>query len=360
MTQQDERPMMEVKRIAIILHEGADLLDIAGPAGVFHCAGRHFVLIGASGRVTYQLDYLSPDGGLCRTRQELPVGSRPLSEADPADYDTVIVVGGLVGDRDCPASLIDWLCRCHGVVRRIGSVCVGAFILARAGLLDGRRAATHWEDCGDLAARFPRVEVDPDAIFVEDRGIWTGAGVTAGIDMALAMVEQDHGHDLALLVARRQVVFLKRPGGQSQFSSHLECKKQEGPLAPLLQWIVENPAEDLRVEALAERANMSLRSFHRWFDSATGMSPAEWVEGARLEVAKRLLEQTGKRLDQVARESGFGGYERMRRTFARRLGIAPSDYRERFSRPLPQYENAIDLARLTDIYGAIGGLATIQ
>ena len=122
MTQQDERPMMEVKRIAIILHEGADLLDIAGPAGVFHCAGRHFVLIGASGRVTYQLDYLSPDGGLCRTRQELPVGSRPLSEADPADYDTVIVVGGLVGDRDCPASLIDWLCRCQGVVRRIGSV----------------------------------------------------------------------------------------------------------------------------------------------------------------------------------------------------------------------------------------------
>lgn len=360
MTAEGDRPRMAVKRIAIILQAGADLLDIAGPAGVFHCAGRHFVWIGASDRLVYQLVYLSPDGGMVKTRQELVVETTPLGDCEPADFDTVIVVGGIVDERETPELVIEWLRRCEGKVRRIGSVCVGAFILARAGLLDGRRSTTHWEDCEALAKRFPATLVNPDAIYTEDEGIWTGAGVSAGIDMALAMVEQDHGHELALLVARRQVVFLKRPGGQSQFSSQLECQRLDGPLAPLLQWIVENPSEDLRVEMLAERANMSLRSFYRWFVEAAGMPPADWVENARLEVAKRLLEQTHDRLDQVARHSGFGSYERMRRTFGRRLGIAPSDYRSRFSRPLPRYENAIDISRLTDIYGSVGGFAAIQ
>ncbi|MGI8705118.1 MAG: GlxA family transcriptional regulator [Sphingomicrobium sp.] len=360
MTEDRDRKRMPVKRVGLVLQDGADLLDLAGPAGVFHCAGRHFVWIGASAKVTYHLDYLSPGGGMVRTRQELPVGTSLLGDADPADYDTIIVVGGLVDDRDCPDAVFDWLRRCRGVVRRIGSVCVGAFILAKAGLLDGRRATTHWEDCDDLAARFPNVHVEPDAIYTEDHGIWTGAGVSAGIDMALAMVEQDHGHELALLVARRQVVFLKRPGGQSQFSTQLECQQRERPLAPLLQWIVENPTADLRAEALADRANMSLRSFYRWFVATAGTSPADWVENVRMEVAKRLLEQTGNRLDQVARDSGFGSYERMRRTFARRLGVPPSDYRARFSRPLPRYENAIDLSRLTDIYGSIAGLTAIH
>lgn len=356
----DNRPTMPLIRVGIILHDGADLLDIAGPASVFHCAGRHFVWIGASDRVTYRIDYLSPGGGAARTRQELVVNASPLEDADPADYDTVIVVGGIVHHRDCPPIVFDWLRRCEGVVRRIGSVCVGAFVLAHAGLLDGRRATTHWEDCDDLIAQYPDVLVEPDSIFTEDRGIWTGAGVSAGIDMALAMVEQDHGHELALLVARRQVVFLKRPGGQSQFSSQLECQRLDRPLAPLLKYIVENPTADLRAEALAERANMSLRSLYRWFVATAGMPPADWVENARLEVAKRLLEQTRDRLDQVARHSGFGSYERMRRTFARRLGISPSDYRERFSRPLPSLDNAIDLSRLTDIYGPVGGLAAIN
>ncbi len=360
MTEDRDRPKMQVMRIGIILQRGADLLDIAGPAGVFHCAGRHFVWIGASDKVTYDLNYLSPDGGMVKTRQELVIETSPLGKARPKDYDTVIVVGGVVDERECDEAVFEWLRRCQGIVRRIGSVCVGAFILARAGLLDGRRATTHWEDCDDLAARYPEVRVEPDAIYTEDEGIWTGAGVSAGIDMALAMVEQDHGHELALLVARRQVVFLKRPGGQSQFSSQLECQRRESPLAPLLQWIVENPTADLRAEALAERANMSLRSFYRWFVVASGASPAEWVENARLEVAKRLLEQTCNRLDQIARDSGFGSYERMRRTFARRLGIAPSEYRARFSRPLPRHENAIDISRLTDIYGSIGGYTAIQ
>lgn len=353
-----ERPA--VKRIGIILQPGADLVDIAGPAGVFHCAGRHFVWIGASDVVTYQLDYLSPTGGAVKTRQELVVESAPLATAEPADYDTVIVVGGIIDERETPEIVFDWLRRCHGVVRRIGSVCIGAFILARAGLLDGRRATTHWEDCDELAVRFPQVCLEPDSIYTEDGGIWTGAGVSAGIDMALAMVEQDHGHELALLVARRQVVFLQRPGGQSQFSSQLESQCRDRPLAPLLQWIVENPTADLRAEALADRANMSLRSFYRWFVAAAGMPPADWVENARLEVAKRLLEQTGHRLDQVARHSGFQSYERMRRTFARRLGIAPSVYRERFSLPMERRHNGIDLSLLTSVYGPIGGPASLQ
>jgi transcriptional regulator GlxA family with amidase domain len=354
------RPTMTVIRVGIILNRGADLLDVAGPAGVFHCAGRHFVWIGASDKVTYQIDYLSAEGGIVPTRQGLPVVTGPLGEAKPADYDTIVVVGGIVDDRDCPAAVIGWLRRCRGVVRRISSVCVGAFILARAGLLDGRRATTHWEDCDALAERFPLVRVEPDAIFTEDEGIWTGAGVSAGIDLALAMVEQDHGRDLALLVARRQVVFLQRPGGQSQFSSQLECQRRDRPLAPLLQWIVENPTADLRAETLAARSNMSLRSFYRWFVATAGAPPADWVENARLEVAKRLLEQTGDRLDQVARHSGFASYERMRRTFARRLGIAPSDYRARFARPSPHMANGIDLSRLTDIYGPVAGMTSLQ
>lgn len=185
---------MPIMRIGIVLQHGSDLLDIAGPAGVFHCAGRHFVWIGASDTVTYQIDYLSPEGGMVRTRQELVVASAALGDAEPADYDTVIVVGGIVDERETPDIVFDWLRRCVGAVRRIGSVCVGSFILARAGLLDGRKATTHWEDCEDLAARFPRVQVHPDAIFTEDEGIWTGAGVSAGIDMALAMVEQDPRH----------------------------------------------------------------------------------------------------------------------------------------------------------------------
>lgn len=354
------RSRMPIKRIGFVLGDGADLLDVAGAAGVFHCAGRHFVWIGASDRVTYQLDYLSAEGGLLRTCQELPVGTRPLAEADPADYDTVIAVGGMRVGKQAPRDLIDWLRACRGRVRRIGSVCVGAFTLAQAGLLDGRRATTHWEDCAELAADYPAVDVEPDAIYVEDDGVWTGAGVTAGIDMALAMVEEDHGHEVALLVARRLVVFLKRSGGQSQFSSHLRSQSAERPLAPLLQWIIENPTADLRAEALAERANMSLRNFYRWFVSMAGTSPAEWVEGARVEVAKRILEQTDMKLDQVARHAGFGSYQRLRRTFARRVGIAPSDYRERFARPRPRLQNPLDFGRFAEIYGPIGGRATIQ
>ena len=227
-------------------------------------------------------------------------------------------------------------------------------MLAVAGLLEGRRAATHWAYCDLLQATFPHIRVDRDSIFVEDGGIWTSAGVTSGMDMALAMVEEDHGRELALLVARMLVVFLKRPGGQSQFSMPLQSQSVEGPLAPLLHWIIEHPDADLRTETLSERAHMSLRNFYRAFESATGSSPADWVEETRMQIAKRLLEQTAQHVDQVARKAGFLSYERMRRTFARRIGVTPAAYRARFARPQPG-ERDLDL-----LAGTLGTGETFQ
>jgi len=214
----------------------------------------------------------------------------------------------------------------------VASVCCGAFILAGAGLLDGHRATTHWEDCGHLQESFADVDVRPDSIYMQDGNLWTSAGITSGIDMALAMVEEDYGHALALLVARNLVVFMKRPGGQSQFSAPLQSQSIEGPLGSVLGWIVENPCEDLRTEKLAERANMSLRNFFRAFEAATGTSPADWVEMARTEVAKRFLEDGAEKVEQVAYKSGFSGYEQMRKAFARRVGASPTEYRSRFAR----------------------------
>jgi transcriptional regulator GlxA family with amidase domain len=319
------------RRIAIVLPVDTDLIDIAGPACVFSSAARCLVNAGKATAPPYILEYLSVSGGAVGTRQGLTLDTRALGGADAADYDTIIVTGG---DADPRPSLVDiatWLACAWPHVRRIASVCTGAFFLAHAGLLKGKRATTHWMDCGRLAQQFRSISVDGDAIFVEDEGVWTSAGATAGIDMALAMVEQDHGHDLAMTVARMQVVFLKRHGGQSQYSLHLQSQQTEGPLAPLLQWIVAHPDADLTIEALADRAHMSLRNFYRCFEVTTGQKPAAWVEGVRIENAKRLLGQTVLQAEQIALKSGFGGYERMRRAFTRRLGISPLAYRGRFA-----------------------------
>lgn len=299
---------------------------------MFSSAARCLISTGKAAEPLYAMDYLSMPGGPVGTRQGLVLDTRALDEVGPAYYDTIIVTGG---DADHPRpgriDIAPWLAQARPRVRRIASVCTGAFFLAGAGLLDGRRATTHWTDCGRLARQFQSTTVDSDAIFTEDDGVWTSAGATAGIDMALAMVEQDHGHDLAMMVARMQVVFLKRHGGQSQYSVHLQAQEVEGPLAPLLQWIVAHPCADLTIEALAGRAHMSLRNFYRCFEAATGQSPAAWVEGVRTEAAKRLLSQTDHQAAQVALATGFGCYERMRRVFVRRLGVSPLTYRKRFS-----------------------------
>lgn len=322
----------QLKRIAMVLFDGCDLLDFAGPTGAFHSAARHLIRTAQASELLYIVEPMSIDGGGVRTLQNVVVETSRAPELSGGEFDTIMVTGGLIDHRSCDPRLLDWLKRNHSKVRRVASVCCGAFILAGAGLLEGRRATTHWEDSAHLQESFADTEVRPDSIYVQDGNVWTSAGITSGIDMALAMIEEDYGHALALLVARNLVVFIKRPGGQSQFSAPLQSQTIEGPLSAILGWIVDNPSEDLRTEKLAERANMSLRNFFRAFEAATGTSPADWVEMSRMEIAKRFLEQGAEKVEQVAYKSGFSGYEQMRKVFARRMGVSPKQYRARFGR----------------------------
>lgn len=313
--------------IGFLVYEACDLFDIAGPAEVFRFVENR--LAARPNDPVPRAYYFSPEGGVITTAQGLPVVTRPISDIDGCNLDTLIVVGSFNADRTSDPRLVACVARIRGSLRRIASVCCGAFLLARAGVLNGRRAVTHWQDCEALARDFPEITVDPGCIFVEDHGVWTSAGITAGVDMALAMVEQDYGPEMAMSVARVMVVFLKRPGGQSQVSMTLQSQEPTGQIRDLLKWILENPGEDLRAEALAERVHMSLRNFYRAFEEATGTTPADWVEGVRMEVAKRLLEQTNGLAEQIAFKSGFASYEQMRRTFVKRVGSSPLAYRNR-------------------------------
>jgi transcriptional regulator GlxA family with amidase domain len=213
----------------------------------------------------------------------------------------------------------------------VASVCTGAFLLAASGLLDGRRAVTHWRSCDRLRERHPTVCVEEDRIYVRDGKVWTSAGVTAGIDLALALVEEDLGRDLALAVARHLVVFLKRPGGQSQFSTMLAAQSAGDPFARLHQWMAAHLDADLRVERLAEAAGMSPRNFARVYVQRMGRTPAKAAEAMRIEAARRALEEGGASIEVVARRCGFGDEERLRRSFLRRLGVGPRAYRTRFA-----------------------------
>jgi transcriptional regulator GlxA family with amidase domain len=228
--------------------------------------------------------------------------------------------------------LVRWVKRAAARSRRVTSVCTGAFMLAEAGLLDGRRAATHWASAEALARRHPSVEVDAEAIFVRDGDVWTSAGVTAGMDLALALVEDDLGRRVALETGRWLVVFVQRPGGQSQFSPHLRAQVAERrPLRELQEWMTANLAADLSVPALAARACMSERNFARAFAREVGMTPGAYVEALRVDHARLRLESTGQQLEAVARDCGFGAVETMRRAFHRRLGVGPAAYRDRFN-----------------------------
>ncbi len=329
-----------LKRIAMLLFDGCDLLDFAGPAGVFHSAARHLIRTGQASELLYIVEPLSIDGGPVRTEQNIMVETYRVGDLPRGKFDTIIMTGGIIDHHSCDPRLPVWIRSNCTKARRVASVCCGAFILAQAGLLRGRGATTHWEDCPHLQESFPDIDVRPDSIYVQDGNVWTSAGITSGIDMALAMVEEDYGHALALLVARNLVVFMKRPGGQSQFSAPLQSQAIEGPLGSVLGWIVENPCEDLRTERLAEKANMSLRNFFRAFEAATGTSPADWVEMARTEIAKRHLEEGSEKVEQVAYKAGFSSYEQMRKVFARRMGVSPTQYRSRFARRQTQEQPA--------------------
>jgi transcriptional regulator GlxA family with amidase domain len=318
------------RSVAILAFPGVTLLDISGPAQVF--AELQEIGLPAA---RYTLSYLSASGGLVPTDVGMMIDTAPIAGVSPRRIDTLIIPGGPgIWQLRHDAAMMGWIETAQRRARRIASVCLGAFVLAWIGALDGKRAATHWRYCPRLADGFPAVRVEPNAIFVKDGRVWSSAGVSAGIDLALAMIEEDFGHTIALDIARRLVVFLKRPGGQSQFSTVLAAQASdvEGRFSALHAWMIENLAGDLKVATLAEKAGMSPRTFARAYASRTGMTPACGVEALRVEAARLLLESAaGGGVVEVAQRAGFGDDERMRRAFIRHLGVSPSEYRRRFA-----------------------------
>jgi transcriptional regulator GlxA family with amidase domain len=316
---------MQPRRIVIVVFPGVQSLDFIGPAEVFSSAAR---LKGAA----YTVELVATDVAAIETSSGVSVVPHRAFASCRGPIDTLLVAGGegVLNALD-DERLLGFVRRASKRTRRTGSVCNGAFLLARAGLLDGRRATTHWVACQELARRHPEIEVDPEPIFVRDGDVYTSAGVTAGIDLSLALVEEDLGPDAALEVARWLVLFVKRPGGQAQFSAELSppAARRE-PLRELQAWMVDNLDADLSVPALAERAFMSERHFARAFRDEVGQTPGAYVEGLRVERARIVLESGAEPVEQVALRCGFGTVETMRRAFRRRLNVSPSDYRARF------------------------------
>lgn len=315
-----------MRHIEILAYPDVQLLDVSGPLQVFASANDFRTQAGEPAPYEVTVVAASPR---IRTSAGLVLEAAALPAHGPG-IDTLIVPGGWGINAACEApELIDWVTGRSRDATRTASVCSGALLLATAGLLDGRRAVTHWGRCAEFARRFPAVRLEPDPIFIRDGNVWTSAGVTAGIDLALSFVEADLGRRVALAVARELVVFLKRPGGQAQFSQTLKLQLGDERFDRLHGWIQDNLDGDLSLPNLAERANMSPRSFSRHYREATGRTPARAIEEIRIEAARRMLER-GQAINQTARRCGFGSEETMRRGFLRVLGTNPRDYRERF------------------------------
>lgn len=327
--------MSSLKTVVAVIYPGSMILDSAGPLQVFASANAELALTGQPR--AYEVVLAAPQAGPVVTSSGLRLlADLTLAEVDPAAVDTLLVVGGegvdaLAGD----AAVLDCLRRLEPRVRRLGSVCSGALVLAAAGLLDGRVATTHWARADDLAARHPAVTVQANRLHTYEPGahVFTSAGVTAGIDLALALVEDDLGPAMALAVARRLVMFLKRPGGQAQFSAYLAPTLERVPrLSELLAWVPGHLERDLSLDALAERCAMSPRTFSRLFTAQVGVSPARYVERVRVEAARIQLEASDRTIGMIARACGFGHPETLRRAFQRQMGISPQDYAQRFGR----------------------------
>lgn len=300
------------RRVVMLAFPGAQVLDVTGPLDILAGAGDELAARGAGPgyAVTLAAARAEPIPTSCGVALVPHAAFDALPEGR---IDTLMVAGGT------------------GVHEAIADgALVRAFALAAAGLLDGRRAVTHWAHCDRLQRDYPEITVEPDPIWVRDGRVWTSAGVTAGMDMTLALVEEDHGRDLALAVARRRVMFLKRPGGQSQFSAELAAQAATGPVARAQAFVLDHLDADLDVETLASVAGMSPRNFARVFAREVGLTPAAYVEAVRVEAARRHLEDGGQPIERVAALAGFRGRERMRRAFLRRLGTGPQSYRERF------------------------------
>ena len=328
--------------VVFAVFDGVRVLDLTGPLDAFAFTN-DLPAPRAPGTSLTALRIVSERGGPLHTSSGLVIATEPLSALDDTEIDTLIVAGGASALRrestpakvrawlDTEAGLVTWIARRAPGIRRLCSVCTGTFLLAAAGQLAGRAVSTHWAAATLLADCFPDLRVEPDRIFVHDGSVWSSGGVTSGIDLALALVEDDFGSEVALKTARVMVVFVKRPGGQSQYSVPLAAQVSDrGTFAALHSWMREHVADDLGIDELAEKAGMSRRTFMRSYAAACGRTPGKTLEAMRLEAARVALEETTKSLKQIARETGFGDEERMRRVFQRQVGNKPG----RLSRPL--------------------------
>jgi transcriptional regulator GlxA family with amidase domain len=318
------------RRVVLLAYEQMNLLDLSGPLQALATASRLFA---GAGPALYDTVVASVDGGLVTTSSGLAIMTAPLSALDGVAIDTLVAPGGSKHDAfHAPPDLVAWIAQRTPQVRRLCSVCTGAFLLAAAGQLDGRRVATHWDWIARLHDLYPAILIDPDKIFIRDGAVWTSAGVSAGIDLTLALIEEDFGHQVAIATARQLVMFIKRSGGQSQFSVSLMAQAQAGgDFAPLHAWIAANLRGPLTVERLAEQAGMAPRTFARAYAGKHGRTPAKTVEAMRLEAACRMLEETGLPLKSIAASTGHGDEQNLRRVFQRQLAISPTQYRSRFS-----------------------------
>jgi len=325
------------KRIVMLGYPDAEVLDIIGPIDTFSVAAR-FLKATESLSDTYSIEIVAPTGGPIRTSSGIKLVPDMSMGRVRGGIDTLMVAGGEGAfEASHDPKILAWVRKWAPRVRRLCSVCTGSFVLAEAGLLDGKSATTHWRACDRLAKQYPSVTVLPDPIFIRDGDVFTSAGVTAGIDLALALVEEDFGRRVALAVARNMVMFLKRPGGQSQHSAQMSIQAADRqPIRELQAWISDHLNDNLSVDALAERAAMSPRNFARVFRHETGLTPGSFVESARVEAARRRLEESTDGVHLIASSCGFGTRESMRRAFLRVLRVSPSAYRERFQAREPR------------------------
>lgn len=328
------------RHIGMLAFDNCEMLDVCGPLDIFHWTN---VMLKSPDTVerpespdlrerpAYTFEILAERAGPVRTLSGVKIFA-DRSFADAGDeFDTLIVAGGDAMGNRANRAMIEWIRERSEGARRMASICTGAFLLAESGLLNGRKVTTHWGYCQRLATEYPALEVEPDRVYIREDDLYTSGGITAGIDLALALVEEDFGSEIANRVARFLLVFFRRPGGQSQFSSFIPpAAKSRMDMRELQGWIIDHPAEDLSVEALAGRLAMSPRNFARVFVKEVGVTPASFVEQVRVNVARSLIEQTPLPLKTVSRRSGFGNDEHMRRAFQRHLKVSPQDYRERF------------------------------
>jgi transcriptional regulator GlxA family with amidase domain len=321
------------RRVVFIAGPGTEILDLVGPFQVFARAAEMFSKQNPRSLPIYSVEVITSSRQTSVvTNCGLRITAHNTFRRVRGEIDTLLVAGGSAIENDeIGIEAVQWIRKTAGRVRRIGSVCTGAMLLARAGLLDGRKVTTHWNWCELLTRKYPRADVDSNPIFIRDGNVYTSAGVTAGMDLALALVEEDHGSRLALQVARNLVLYLRRPGGQSQFSAALSMQLTDRkPLRELESWVLDNLNKPLNVPVLAQRVAMSPRNFARVFTKEMKTTPAKFVERLRVEAARRRLEESQNSMETIAGECGFGNVNSMRNVFQRALKIAPGQYRRHF------------------------------